>query len=43
MRRRTKAIGIPEDAYVVIRGGVPASPSEPGTGGRKWRKMGVRY
>jgi hypothetical protein len=43
MRRWTKAIGIPEGAYVVIRGRVPASPSEPGTGGRTWRKVGVPY
>jgi hypothetical protein len=41
MRRWTKAIGIPEDAYVVIRGRVPASPSEPGADGRKCRKIDV--
>jgi nitrate reductase gamma subunit len=29
--------------YVVIRSRVPAHPNEPGTGGRKWRKIGVPY
>jgi hypothetical protein len=43
MRQWTKAIGIPEDAYVVIRGRVPASPSAPGAGGRKRGKIGVPY
>jgi nitrate reductase gamma subunit len=29
--------------YVVYRSRVAAPPSEPGTGGRKWRKIGVPY
>jgi nitrate reductase gamma subunit len=29
--------------YVVFRSRVPAPPPEPGTGGRKWRKIGVPY
>jgi nitrate reductase gamma subunit len=29
--------------YVVFRRRIPAAPGEPGTGGRKWRKIGVPY
>lgn len=29
--------------YVVYRRKVAAHPNEPGTGGRRWRKIGVRY
>ncbi|HEU5389792.1 MAG TPA: respiratory nitrate reductase subunit gamma [Streptosporangiaceae bacterium] len=29
--------------YVVFRSRVPAPPAEPGTGGRKWRKIGAPY
>ena len=29
--------------YVVFRSRIPAPPGEPGTGGRKWRKIGVPY
>jgi hypothetical protein len=29
--------------YVVYRSRVQAPPREPGTGGRKWRKIGVPY
>ena len=29
--------------YIVIRSRIPARPAEPGTGGRKWRKIGVPY
>jgi len=29
--------------YIVIRSRIAARPAEPGTGGRKWRKIGVPY
>lgn len=29
--------------YVVYRSGKAAPPAEPGTGGRRWRKIGVRF
>jgi nitrate reductase gamma subunit len=29
--------------YIVYRSRRPAPPSEPGTGGRKWRKIGAPY
>jgi nitrate reductase gamma subunit len=29
--------------YVVFRSRVATHPAEPGTGGRKWRKIGVPY
>jgi len=29
--------------YIVYRSRVAAHPAEPGTGGRRWRKIGVRY
>jgi nitrate reductase gamma subunit len=29
--------------YVVIRSRIARRPTEPGTGGRKWRKIGVPY
>ncbi|MGW4273873.1 respiratory nitrate reductase subunit gamma [Streptomyces seoulensis] len=29
--------------YVLYRRRVPAHPAEPGTGGRRWRRIGVRY
>ena len=29
--------------YIVYRSRRPAPPAEPGTGGRKWRKIGAPY
>jgi nitrate reductase gamma subunit len=29
--------------YIVYRSRKPARPTEPGTGGRRWRKIGVPY
>jgi nitrate reductase gamma subunit len=29
--------------YIVYRSRVATAPAEPGTGGRKWRKIGVPY
>ncbi|MYR63052.1 respiratory nitrate reductase subunit gamma, partial [Streptomyces sp. SID625] len=29
--------------YVLYRRRVPTRPAEPGTGGRRWRRIGVRY